>query len=516
MRIDELSPQQVFHILSKAALEGLGAGDLVQGRVTAMENGLLLVTLLDGSSFSASLPEGLDVPLGALLTLQLGEPAGDQLTARIVRMDIPPKQEAAVDSLASQAARQLQSLGARDAGALVSRVLDLIGENPGLGIKEAAFLAANRMESDKAMVEMAVKLANREFNVNDNLQALGRLIGDTLSSADRAALESVLKPVLFWQEAYQAAKNLAARLDNGAPGEGTAPGKGSEPVLARKLADALENIVTGREPPGMELVYDAARNALSAHGADRNAPQESPGTGNGKLDELIKDFAEDIIKIADRARGYFEKESPDVRKIIGSILEKAYVRVEDDRIERIDLEEKAEILKKILDLASDTARLAGEKGSQAIRLVVRELADALRFFSQANTYHVFMHVPLMINRHETAGELYIMKRRSRKGRIDPNQFTLFMSLKTQNLGLVETFLNASLRYLTIHFRVESDDLAKYVKAHRKDLYDALEKKGYKLAEMKCRVMEGDPVNPLDAANEAESVLGLNTRVDLRI
>ena len=527
VRIDGHFPQHYFHIISKAALEGLNAGDLVQGRVTAMENGLFLIKFLDGSSFSASIPEGLDVSPGTMLTLQIGEPAGDQATARIIRMDTPPMQEAESND---QVSRQLRHLGVKATGALISKVLDLIKENPDLGVEKAAFLAANRMESDPAMLEMAVKLADREFDLNDNLQALSRLIADTLSQADRVSRESVLKPLLFEQEAEPVVRSLAEKLaepENEFSKEGLASGQEARLFLAGKLMDAIKNSIIGREPPDREQVYDAIKNALSTLDPGKSTPTGSPGAGknppmgglsieDNQLDEVLRGFTGEILHIAEKIKGLFKKESPDIKTIVGSIIEKAYVRAEDGRTEAIDLEEKTEALKKVLSLASDSAKLAGEKGGQAIRPVVQELSNALRFFSQVNTYHVFMHIPLIINRHETAGQLYIMKRKSKKGRIDPNQFTLFMSLNTRNLGLVETFLNAAYKYVTVHFRVESDHLADFVEAQRKDLYDTLEKKGYKLAEMKCRVFESEPVNLLNAGNVTESALGMNARVDLRI
>jgi len=49
-----------------------------------------------------------------------------------------------------------------------------------------------------------------------------------------------------------------------------------------------------------------------------------------------------------------------------------------------------------------------------------------------------------------------------------------------------------------------------------ELYEAFRKKGFKLAEMKCRVLENEPAGLLDAGKTTESVLGINARVDLRI
>lgn len=515
MKIDGLLPQQFFQIQSKAALEGLSVGDLIQGRVTALENGLLLVTLLDGPSFSDNIPEGYDLPPGTLLTLQIGERAGDQITARIVRMDTPAQS----DNQISQITRQLQAFNIKPSEVLVSRVLDLLDENPGLGIDKASFLVANGMETDPAMLEAAVKLANREFDLNQNLQALSRILEDALSGAGKASQESLLRPLLLEQEAEQAVREMAGRLielHNETSKEGMPLGQEAKLFLARQLQDALGGSINGHGSLDEAHVFDTLQSVFSNLGQGKNPLSGGLNIENNLLEEVLGDFIEDIQRVVAKTGEFFKQESPDIKKIIDSIFEKAYVKAEDGDIRPIDLKEKTEVLKRALSLAADTAMLADEKGGQAIRPVAQELTDALRFFSQVNTYHVFMHVPLIINEHHTAGELYIMKRRPRKGRIDPNQFTLFISLNTQNLGLIETFLNASSRYVTIHFRVENSQLADFVRAQRKDLYEALEKKGYKLAEMKCRVFEDEPINLLNAGEATESVLGMNARVDLRV
>lgn len=515
MKIDGLLPQQFFQIQSRTALEGLSVGDLIQGRVTALDNGLLLVTLLDGSSFSANIPEGYDVPPGTLLTLQIGERAGDQITARIVRMDTPERSNNQI----SQITRQLQALNIKPSEVLVSSVLDLLDENPGLGIDKASFLAANGMESDPAMLETVAKLANREFDLNQNLQTLSRILEDTLSGADRVSQESLLRPLLLEQEAEQAVREMAGRLielHNETSKEGIPLGQEAKLFLARQLHDALSGSITGHEPLDEGRVFDTLQSVFSNLSQGKNPLSGGLNIEDNPIREVLGDFIEVIQRVAAKTGELFKQESPDIKKIINNFFEKAYVRAEDGDIRSIDLKEKAEVLKKVLSLAADTAMLTDEKGGQAIRPLAQELTDALRFFSQVNTYHVFMHVPLIINQHQTTGELYIMKRRARKGRIDPNQFTLFISLNTQNLGLIETFLNASSRYVTIHFRVGSSHLADFVRAQRKDLYEALEKKGYKLAEMKCRVFEDEPINLLNAGEATESVLGMNARVDLRV
>lgn len=519
MKIDGFAAQQLFQIQNKAAVEGLNVGELIQGRVLAMENGMLLLRLLDGSSLTAKVPEGFDLLPGTLLTLQIGETAGDQITARIVDGDAPPRQESAAENTLSQIARQLQTFGAKATGDMVSKVLSLLENHPGLDMEKAAFLTANGMESDPAMLATALKLANREFNLAGNLQALSRSLAESLSAADRADVEELLRTLMFRMEMAQAVRELAGRLadvHNGVSREDLALGGGIKLLLTRELLNALEGSLNAYEPLDTEKLFEVLQKALS----NLKASKAMPGGGLNIPDEQLKEILHDFIRTTEGIRlktaEMFRQEKPDVQKILESVFEKAYTRIEDDGASSIDLNDKLETLKEILQLASESARLAGERGSHAIRPVVQELTDALRFFSQVNTYHVFMHIPLVIREQQTIGELYIMKRKPGKGRINPKQFTLFISLHTQNLGLVETFLNASHGCLTIHFRVESQELADFVRAHHKELYEALGKKGYKLAEMKCRVLESEPVNLVSAGKITESVLGMNARFDLRI
>ena len=74
--------------------------------------------------------------------------------------------------------------------------------------------------------------------------------------------------------------------------------------------------------------------------------------------------------------------------------------------------------------------------------VLKEINTAFRFFEQVTTYNSVIQLPIKINQEETTGDLYVMKRKDSRRKIDTNNFTLFLSLSTKSLGLVESFLNS--------------------------------------------------------------------------
>ena len=90
IKLDQAVSQQVFTLLSKAALESLQAGSVLQGRVQSLENGLLFIKLLDGASFTAQVPEGFSAQPGELISLEIGERKNDQLTAKVVNTETRP------------------------------------------------------------------------------------------------------------------------------------------------------------------------------------------------------------------------------------------------------------------------------------------------------------------------------------------------------------------------------------------------------------------------------------------
>ena len=211
---------------------------------------------------------------------------------------------------------------------------------------------------------------------------------------------------------------------------------------------------------------------------------------------------------------------PDFQKQIKAVLEKLFdkasIKVEDSITEKFDIKEKNESLKEIMDFSQKVLNSLDDSAKASNLPAFKEIDNAFKFFSQVNTYDSILQLPIMINRENTTGELYIMKRKKGRKKIDTENFTLFLSLTTNSLGIVESFLNASRKCITISFRVEDENLVKLVKENYRVLYDGLLEKGFKLVEMKCRILEKDRVNPVNAVEKAQELLGTQNRVDLKI
>ena len=82
--------------------------------------------------------------------------------------------------------------------------------------------------------------------------------------------------------------------------------------------------------------------------------------------------------------------------------------------------------------------------------------------------------------------------------------------------MIEAFINSKNRRISINFRLEQEELTKLFKDNYMILYNGLMEKGYMLVDFKCRLLEKERTNILNAQEKAESYLNLKSRVDLKI
>ncbi len=173
-----------------------------------------------------------------------------------------------------------------------------------------------------------------------------------------------------------------------------------------------------------------------------------------------------------------------------------------------------ELLKKSNILLRAADRFAG--GEDAVKAAVL-INETVKLLDMANTGNVlYFQLPVDIAGQRTTAELYVMKRRSKLKKIDPQNAVLFLSLDTANLGRVETLLEIKGNGISINLRTESEIVNDFIKANIKSLYSGLKECGCKLVDMKYSIM-GKPSSPTAQEKMLQRVVKMkHERVDLRI
>jgi uncharacterized protein (DUF342 family) len=105
---------------------------------------------------------------------------------------------------------------------------------------------------------------------------------------------------------------------------------------------------------------------------------------------------------------------------------------------------------------------------------------------------------------------------SKRKRIDPGNVTVFLSLDTKSLGLVESLISISKKNISLNMRVESGEIIDLFKERFQELYNSLEEMGYRLVDIKYRVIE-EKVNLLNVNKVLDSEINRSKKtIDFRI
>lgn len=537
MRIDRQVTQQLLQIVARAKLDNLNPGDIIEGKVISLDKGLLFLKLTDGSSFTAKVPEEFSTLPGALLTLEIGEPVDNQLTAKILTSNPQNGNQAGINASSQpfeqSVQSQLKTLQDIISPKLVEGALKLLENNPALGVDKAAFLAANAMDEAPGMQGLFVKFMQREYQLDTNLTHLADSISQGLSAAAaNPKTQEFIQSTLFQESTNELASHFVDQIAKQVNQLGYTLSDTAS--TAQKLADVINSLNNDSVPVDQEELKTLVKPLLDSLATQPGNPAQEerggalqadklplPGSLVEKhLDEAVDGLFKGLKTLMSEKEGRVDSqtqiEPEQIHKLVKQIFDRASIKADQGVSEALDIKEKFHALKEAVQFANQAIQVMDNDHAGAAAPVIRDISQAMDFFNRVQTYHTFVQIPLVINNQSTSGELYVMKGKNRRGKIDPDQFTLFMSLNTENLGLIETFLNASRRYVTIHFRVSDENLVQMVREQHGVLYEAFAQKGYKLAEMKVRTLDEEPVNLVNAIRKTGDELGLNARVDLKI
>ena len=527
MNINQSMPQNLFQVLTKVSLDTLTTGDILKGRVQSLENGILLINLLDGKSFTAAVSEGFTANEGDVITLEIGQRQNNQLTAKILSLDsITENVLNKQDLLPHTIEVKLESLGVQNAKSLVDNVLELLNSKPELDTDQASFLVANKLSAAPDMDKLLLKISDHELSLHKNLQSLQDDTFKLIAEMDNESAAKSLTPAII----RHGADELSDQIRNLLPYESNKLAdsiiQNVKGILTKTLMDEFLGLNNekgdGQAIINKEILGETIRDILSdfpdADGADALLLKKGELPVEDKtMDDILKLINKGLRKIhekGERIRSDFDLK--EIKQELKKIFEKAFIKAENGLVEKIDAKEKSEALKEILELSKEVMSNSDNASKETNLPVLKEINTAFRFFEQVTTYNSVIQLPIKINQEETTGDLYVMKRKDSRRKIDTNNFTLFLSLSTKSLGLVESFLNSTNKRITIRFRLENEELIDLFNDNYRLLYDGLLEKGFTLVDMKCRLIDGERANILNASTKVEDLLGTQSRLDLKI
>ncbi|NLY19233.1 MAG: hypothetical protein GX045_09880 [Clostridiaceae bacterium] len=562
MRINEALSQQILQLVAQINKGEISVGDILTGRVIAADNGLLLLRLTDGSIISARTVTDGQYSLGDILNLEVIEEKDGLILVRQDKNIIPGEMQKdtkenlslilkslglPIDSKHSDILKAIRESDIEVRADAIKDAYKLISDKQVKDPGQAVFLAYNNMSHKqeyfpilrgilgKTLIfheewmstignidildeETIIKIAEgflvndaiMDLDTTDSVNQIIKLYSDqgnagTLDASIRSVvdnfikntlLESIIKTDRAGIQSVKYVQNQQAALGTSGNVSGSMETKGDFSFL---------DVETSFED---EIAFDAIMKQLLPKPVTEDKARQDEISG------IIKNL---LLKVKEKLPGTgltIEMARRIINGSMSKLIKRDTVKSSEANLPKIDkwvrdTEGKLYIIKNALNKSTSPER-------ERIEASVRELDTALKFFQDIISYEAYAQIPLVLKEHLTHGEIYIMKRRNKKGKLNPDDFSVFLSLTTVNLGTLGAFINVRNKNVMLRIMAEDERYFGLMQEEYKTLYDTLKEKGYNLYEIKCSLRE-EGINLINANKKASDlVYPQSKKIDMRI
>lgn len=555
MRIDglfnvqQLNPANVLDILGR-----FGIGDVIKAKILEMTTGELMLKLFDGTVFKAATAADIDARPGDVLDLAVTGKGDGSITLETVRNPGRENLQNDVKKLLIslgiapepgniELAGEFKAAGVKIDPGIFNKASELIRKFSELTPEKAVFLVSRDIKPGEGGMDNLIRLLEGRLKLGKQLDELQKL----LSAADTGLLSGEYGEEPTAENSAQI-KDASQFVDKNAPrlnrqnAEASAGPRADADTAGRPLTGDAVRQSAGQSRPPVNPDLPGKGNLAQSLNRPENEPAPAAGetapqrparqtgpAGDPPASMPSAKAAADTAAAAarleyGRVKGSGVQSDPERFKKLVSDLEKAredfkslFVRTDSG-----DLKTDLEVKKIYRDLAEklDTVRNAvlqsGIPGAEDILARVNSLDDGLKLLSQINSSSAYFQIPLNLSGFNTTGELYVMKRDPRRKKIDPGNVTMFISLDTQNIGRIEAITEIKGRNISLNLRAEDQGIIDFIKENFKLLYNGLAEKGYRLVDVRYRLLE-DAINPASMDKVIRKELdGGRVSIDMKI
>ena len=526
-------------------LTRLNVGDVLRAQIIEIASNELLLKLLDGSTLTAAFTVDIDANKGDFVDFVVKSKSESQLFLETIRKpsakpQIEPEAELKKQLVSLDIkpdARNLEIAGEMKTNRLpltkekIEQVLDLLLKFKDLTPSKAVFLSASELVPHENNIRLLNTLTEGKLKITSDLQDLLKILSEvdpadfSLNKTEKQnpisnKPNSKSLPISF-QLNPQDLKELDLK----------------QPFLPLKSLDIrLEVESLPKTTNDMKNIFEADDKLIQWVAANKNRIVQQPEkleqmiasefkqlteTQQKSVTNLIKNqFVLDFTKEIKALDGNSDQETKsrfNVKDKLQEEIKDVFVKLGSDTLGKdIDVAKLYKGLVHKLENLREVTAQANISAKTEIFNKIDSLSDNLRFLNEINNQNTYAQIPIQMGSHKTTGELYILKRDSKRKKNNPEDATLFLSLSTQNIGQVESLISIRKKNVSIQMRVEDKQIIDFIKENYKELYLLLGEKGFKLVDVKYKLID-EPSNPVNIQKLADRHLNVNGRsIDYRL
>lgn len=511
----QLNISNVSDILSK-----LNIGDVVRAKVIDIQANDLILKLFDGTMVTASSLSELGVKSGEfvdfnvkgklenkLILETVKNPKSNELDSEIKKqllsLNIKP------DNTAMDVAKELKNQSIPINRDIIQKAVEGLLTLKNLTPDKAVFLAANNLEINEQHISKLNGLIENKAKLGSDIKDLVKLLESVdnsklLQNIEKKLSDAVEKNMSGFKEAISQTKDVEIP-----PNRGTDVNSVVVKLINKELEQASNNLKQLDMNKLQQSIEKAVKQEISPV-KDFNADKfvvtlgkelKSYGINLERLPEPLQKELFSLAKsILENAKVLIEAYSSDkesitiqtdkVKSFIAKELESIFVKIDENTTGK-DIEAKKVLndLLSRLDAVKDELQQSSIPAAKEMLAKIDSMESNIRFLNDINNFSSYIQIPLNVNNSNTTGELYILKRNSKKKKIDPENATMYISLNTENMGQVDSLISVNKKNITVNMRVAEQRIIDFLKENQIELYNRLQEKGYKLVDFKYRLLD---------------------------
>lgn len=556
----------------------LDTGDIVRAKVLEISSDEAVLRLFDGSVIKAMLAEKIDAKAGQTIMLTVANKINGTLVLETVKQsnqsnifqhDILKGMLEALNLTADSNNLSLISefvnISVSPSDQQMKDALILLQSSPDINAEKAVFLASKGIKLDIEDIDTIAKLLGGEIKLGEIIKDIESAVDDLRSNifsmmantGSEKGQDIIRIVAAAVNKAFENATAQISNIDEGtsqgsgivketpissvissthSPTESSAqnsvPSSPQSPALSSSKNPALSSSKNSTQSTDTSSTRSAtigseAADNRSTQNEQSNTVNSSNSANKGNNESIRSRQAGESVTSEKQAININMPEKSDIAQIkdpfvrLKESIEQIFVRIKAEELPlESDLKSLEAQINKKLDLLRTVAtlpELAQLEEGREISEAVLKLNDTVKAMNHLiNNNIAYYQLPINLPGHRTAAEIYIMKNKQKKRKIDPQDSVMFISLETKNIGRVESLIVLKYKNVSINFRTEKQQIIDFGKENIKSLYEGLDSIGYKLVNIKYELLD-TPTPPVGIEKLITKFIKENqSKVDLRI
>jgi hypothetical protein len=532
-------------------VNSLKEGDSVRAEVMSRDGNTVTMKTDGGQVFKAKMDADVALMQGDKVLLEVvGKDAGSVVLSIAKEDQSADGKAAQSDAAKGFADKSLEPYAAKLAelrmpvseGTAVA-MRELVANNPGMTLDEAAFIASNKLAGDAAMIKSALAVLSGDGKTDAMIGKLITLLADASGAGEGASriqsavlVSAAARTVGVFPDSI-VSQERSAPLTDWLTTVGNAASGGSEATLGGGLTEA-QTILRGIIPQTDTILqtriaingeensqnFDFKANLSVFEGQNQvlGAPntaaagqnvfgvpqfaQTAPGMPAAAAEQGTQATPAQLAgkAIADALAGlpqfrstpppaleHFSNmlyrvaaESADISggdtAKLAALLDKLFTKIEkSDGNDGERLRASKEELFARLTMLEEAISRAAPKARAEMLEQTQKLIDHVRLLNSIEQF-VYMQLPVSTASGNKSAEVYIFKRKGGKGRIDPDNVNILLAIDLEHMGHWEGLVNIRKKDVSIRMQVPGEEQKAFFSANTVMLHELLSEAGFKL------------------------------------